>query len=226
MALNPRGIRNHNPGNIERNENVRWQGQSVDQSSDPRFVVFDAPKWGIRAIARVLITYQDHRQARDGSKIDTLRDIISRWAPPNENDTPAYLQHVATLTLLGIDETIDVYDYATMRALVIAIITHENGCQPYDDATIDAGIRLAGIEPPRPSLAKRPDVIATASAGLATVAGTAVEVLQSQLPHAMQTAQAIEPVAPGWGRPLLLLLILGLLTVALIRRIRDERAAP
>ena len=220
----PRGIRNHNPGNIDRHPGVRWQGMAADQSSDKRFVVFQSPKWGIRAIARVLITYQDKRQARDGSKIDTIREIIDRWAPPNENHTTAYAEHVARLTQIGVDEHLDVYDYSTMKALVTAIITHENGQQPYDDATLDAGLKLAGIEPPRKPLRQRPDVIATAGAGLVTAATATVDVLQAQLPQAVQTAQAVAPVAPDWTKPLLLLLVVALLIVALVKRQRDERA--
>jgi hypothetical protein len=145
-----RGIRNHNPGNIDRVTGVTWQGQAEDQSSDSRFVVFTDPRWGIRAIARVLITYQDKRLARDGSKIDTVDEFIDRWAPKHENDTDAYVAHVRQMLGLGQEEfpgEVDVYRYADMRGLLIAIITHENGVQPYDDATIDAGLRLAGIEP-------------------------------------------------------------------------------
>lgn len=225
-AKMPRGISNHNPGNIDRKTGVRWQGQASDQSRDNRFVVFDAPKWGIRAIARVLITYQDARQARDGSRIDTIQDIIDRWAPPNENNTSAYAAHVALLTGIGVQDRLDVYDYRTMRALVASIITHENGCQPYSDATIDAGLKLAGIEPPRKAITKLPDVLATASAGLAAVAGTAVEVIQTQLPQAVQTVQTVQPVAPGWLKPLLLVLIVGLLVVALAKRIHEARSQP
>lgn len=147
MTQPPRGIRNHNPGNIDRHPGVRWQGQADDQSGDPRFVVFKAPEWGVRAIARILITYQDHRQARDGSRIDTIREIIDRWAPPAENDTGAYARHLAALTHIGIDDTIDVYDYATMYRLVEAIITHENGMQPYSHTTLHRGLLLAGIAP-------------------------------------------------------------------------------
>ncbi len=80
----PRGVRNHNPGNIERDARTRWQGQAARQS-DPRFVVFTAPEWGIRAMARVLITYQD----RHGC--NTVAKIINRWAPPGENATSAYV---------------------------------------------------------------------------------------------------------------------------------------
>ncbi len=219
-----RGIRNHNPGNIDRQPKVRWQGMSADQSGDRRFVVFDSPKWGIRAIARVLITYQDAREAADGSKIDTVREIIARWAPPAENDTGAYAEHVAKLIRLGVDEKIDVYDYATMRALVAAIITHENGVQPYDDATLDAGLKLAGIEPPRKPIARRPDVLATAGAGIATLASAGVEAIQTALPQAVQTAQPLAALAPEWVKPLLFGVAVALVIVALWKQAQAHKA--
>lgn len=219
----PRGIRNHNPGNIDRHPGVRWQGMAPDQSKDARFVVFDSPKWGIRAIARVLITYQDQRQARDGSKIDTIQEIIDRWAPPTENRTAAYAQHVATLTGIGVDERLDVYDYATMKALVQAIITHENGQQPYDDATLDAGLKLAGIEPPRKPLTQRPEVLATATAGVITAATAATDALTAYLPHAVQAAQTLEPIAPGWVKPIALTLAALILIVPLAQQIFAHR---
>lgn len=146
-----RGIRNHNPGNIDRQPGVRWQGMAEDQSGDSRFIVFIAPQWGIRALARVLITYMTARKARDGSKIDTIREVIDRWAPPNENNTGAYARHVAELTGIGIDDPIRP-DYSTLRRLVPAIITHENGVQPYSAAQIDDGLALAGLRPGEPEV--------------------------------------------------------------------------
>lgn len=146
-SVPPRGIRNCNPGNIDRKPGVKWLGMMEDQSGDPRFVVFQNASWGIRAIARVLITYQTARMARDGTPIDTIREIIERWAPPVENKTSAYVTHVSKLTGIAPDARIDVSDYDTMRALVIAIITHENGCQPYSDAEIESGLSIANVVP-------------------------------------------------------------------------------
>lgn len=145
----PRGIRNCNPGNIDRKPGVKWQGQMDDQSGDPRFVVFQSASWGIRAIARILLVYQTARLARDGTPIDTIREIIERWAPPVENKTSAYVTHVSKLTGIAPDARIDVSDYDTMRAMVAAIITHENGIQPYSDAEIEAGLFLANVVPGR-----------------------------------------------------------------------------
>lgn len=149
---NPRGIRNFNPGNIRHAKGVRWQGMAVAQD-DKAFVQFTAPRWGIRAIARVLITYQDKRLAADGSRIDTVREIIERWAPPSENNTNAYTASVARALGINPDyEGVDVYDFEVMRTLVLAIIRHENGAGPlpggqwYGEQIITDGLALAGIE--------------------------------------------------------------------------------
>lgn len=148
----PRGIRNFNPGNIRHVAHVRWQGMASDQG-DGEFVQFSGPRWGIRAIARVLITYQDKRQARDGSRIDTVREFIERWAPATENDTQSYTASVSRAIGIHPDQdSVDVYDFDVMRALVLAIIRHENGPGPlpdghwYGDAIIAEGLALAGIE--------------------------------------------------------------------------------
>lgn len=159
-----RGIKNHNPGNIE--AGAPWQGLA-DPSSDGRFCIFKGPTWGIRAIARTLITYQDQHRIR------TVRGIIKRWAPPSENDTRSYAKHVASKVGVEVGERIDVHDYATMRPLVEAIILHENGAQPYAAAQIDKGLLLAGIEPPeKPLSASR-----TIKGGQAASVGVAGSIL-------------------------------------------------
>lgn len=132
----PRGIRNHNPGNIDRTGD-KWQGMAADQSSDKRFVVFVAPHWGIRALAKVLLSYQ----RKHGLK--TIRGIIDRWAPPVENNTDAYVDQVAKACGVEPDDTIDIHNKAVMRELVTSIIKHENGKQPYGAAVIELGLDLA-----------------------------------------------------------------------------------
>ncbi|HFH4186869.1 TPA: structural protein [Pseudomonas aeruginosa] len=140
----PRGIRNFNPGNIRHAKGTRWQGMSANQN-DSAFVQFTGPQWGIRAIARTLITYQDKHALR------TTRQIISRWAPPSENNTESYIRQVAARVGVAPDARIDVYDYRTMRTLVEAIVRHENGPGPlpegswYGEGLINEGLHLAGI---------------------------------------------------------------------------------
>lgn len=133
-----RGIRNHNPGNIERT-GTAWRGMSADQSGDPRFIVFKAPEWGIRAMARILRT-------GIGQGEITVRKIINAWAPPKkngviENDTGAYVAAVAKKLGVSPDATINVN--AALPGLISAIIAHENGFNPYSAETIAEGIRLS-----------------------------------------------------------------------------------
>ena len=219
----PRGIRNHNPGNIERGD--PWQGLAADQSADDRFAVFESPRWGIRAIARVLITYQDRRRARDGSKIDTVREIIERWAPPHENDTSAYARHVRQRLGLGGEEIpgeIDVHDHTVMRPLVEAIILHENGMQPYDDATIDQGLRLAGVEMPQKPLSRSRTLAGQTAAATGTAAVAAQEIGQQATEAAGQISFLVEY---GWVfQALFLMLIIGGIGLTVYARL-DDRAA-
>ena len=132
----PRGIRNHNPGNIDRTTE-RWQGMASDQSRDPRFVVFTDPKWGLRALAKVLLSYQRKHSLR------TPAAIIGRWAPPSENDTGAYARQVAKTLGVGVDDRIDLHQPDTLRRMLPAIVQHENGQQPYPASLIAEAVRLA-----------------------------------------------------------------------------------
>lgn len=130
----PRGIRNNNPGNIRKSA-ADWVGKV--EGSDPDFETFDTPTNGVRALAKVLIAYQDKHACR------TVRQLIDRWAPPNENDTDAYVDAVASAVGVEPDDTIIVDDPHVLTALVIAVIQHENGMQPYSLPTINAGIEAA-----------------------------------------------------------------------------------
>lgn len=126
-----RGIRNNNPGNIDYNPKTNWVGQL---GSDGRFIKFDKPESGIRALYRTLMTY------RNTHKLTTIAGIINRWAPPVENNTTSYVNAVSKAVGKAANAPLDLADYP---ALIKAIIKHENGVQPYPDATIIAGILLA-----------------------------------------------------------------------------------
>ncbi len=116
-----RGLRNRNPGNIRRS-GVRYKGE-VRPSTDPAFKQFGSMALGYRAIFVLVETYR----IRYG--IDTVRGIVSRWAPSSENDTGAYIRTVCRLTGLDADRKIDTRDRATMTALAAAISRVENGTE-------------------------------------------------------------------------------------------------
>ena len=183
----PRGIRNHNPGNLRRTQDP-WQGLAPQQM-DREFFQFASPKWGIRALARTLITYQDR------SGLRTIRGIITRWAPSSENDTGAYVRAMASAIAIGADDPIDVHSNAVLRALVLAIIRHENGQQPYTDAEIDAGLVLAGIEPAQRSLVKSRTVQGGQVAAGATLLGLTAEAVR-QVEPAIPLLQSALQYAP------------------------------
>lgn len=123
----PRGIRNNNPGNIRFNALIKWQGQV---GSDGAFVIFDRPENGIRAMGRILNSY-----AARG--VDTVREVITTWAPPVENNTTSYISAVARACGVGADQV------PNRLLLVKAIIRHENGQQPYSDFQLQTGIAAA-----------------------------------------------------------------------------------
>lgn len=131
-----RGERNNNPGNIRHGSN--WLGLSAEQP-DKSFCTFDDAKYGVRALAKILLVYR-------AKGYDTVREVIDRWAPPIENNTEAYVSAVAAAMKVDPDTIIDVLLYDQMYPLVCAIIKHENGRNIYARNVIDAGLALAGVE--------------------------------------------------------------------------------
>ena len=129
----PRGIRNKNPGNIKLG--TEWDGLASEQS-DPVFCIFDEAVMGIRALMKILLTY------RFTHKRTSVDDIISRWAPPSENDTSAYIDFVCkeinVKPMDKLDKSIEHY-----LPLVKSIIRMENGKQPYDDELLVEGMYRA-----------------------------------------------------------------------------------
>lgn len=129
----PRGIRNNNPGNIRWGSD--WLGLKKDgKLQDPSFCVFNTPVAGIRALAKVLINYKKIYGLK------TVRQIISRYAPPNENQTTAYVQSVAKQLGVLPDVMINIEERGVLTVFIKAIIRMENGIQPYSDETIQKGI--------------------------------------------------------------------------------------
>lgn len=137
----PRGLRNCNPGNIEYGDFTRKMGAS---GSDGRFAIFPGMVTGICALARLLIVYFEKPLA---DPIDTIREIINRWAPSSENDTAAYIAAVCHLCEIGPDDKLNLYDFPTLYWLTVAIGEHENGHDAFthsvSDADLDVGVKLA-----------------------------------------------------------------------------------
>jgi len=130
----PRGIRNNNPGNIERSNN-NWVGK-IYNADDPRFEVFDTAENGIRALAKLLIVY-------DKKGFDSVRKIVTKYAPASENNTQSYIKSVSDYIGLEPDDEIDISDDQSLLLLIQAIILHENGILPYGESIIFNAIQRA-----------------------------------------------------------------------------------
>lgn len=137
MTIVPRGIRNNNPGNI-RSSSVKWASQIGDDELG--FCIFKSPVYGIRAIAKLLKRYEV------SYGLHTVSKMISRWAPATENETEAYIKHVAEIVGVDKDARISVIGFDNediLKGLIEGIIKHENGQQPYTNDIIEMGIKLA-----------------------------------------------------------------------------------
>ena len=115
----PRGLRMNNPGNI-RISATKWNGEVIP-SADKSFKQFESMPYGYRAMLKLIRNY------RILYELDTIRKIISRLAPPNENNTDAYVNFVSKYTGYQPDTVINVYKREQMVIIAAAITLQENG---------------------------------------------------------------------------------------------------
>lgn len=135
-----RGLRNNNPLNIRRTNTI-WQGMKTEVK-DKSFVEFKTLPYGYRAAWKTLDTY--YKIFERECKPYTVRNIIARWAPHNENDTENYVRIVSRLSGLGGNEHVPRpqrdcnYDELEKTVRMIAAMTCvENGID-YKDVDMDA----------------------------------------------------------------------------------------
>jgi hypothetical protein len=142
IANLPRGVRNNNPGNIEYDPRVRWDGlvgiEPVPlDGSRQRFARFATPEHGIRAIVKILSSYR-----RRG--LDTVPKIVETWAPACDNnpvsqyvDDVDAIAHVRNDTVLPLE-----LPAALVAALVRAIIKFECAGFEYPDDVLASGVAM------------------------------------------------------------------------------------
>ena len=140
-----RGQRNNNPLNIRRSQD-RWVGARMMQT-DKAFVQFETLAYGYRAAWKVMESYWKY--FHDLPKAFNVRNIISRWAPPTENDTEAYIKNVLNMSGIGGKEKLlppsNVLSYGRLSRMVSAMTCIECGI-PYREVDTEAvaqGYKLA-----------------------------------------------------------------------------------
>lgn len=136
--MTTRGIRNNNPGNLRKSKD-QWLGMSKEQN-DPSFITFDSMEYGCRALFKTLRTYVEQRG------LNTVSEIIRRYAPSNENNTEAYINSVCQDIFAEPDEALNFQAEPELyMELAKAIARHENGkdANLISDADWEKGFDLA-----------------------------------------------------------------------------------
>jgi len=112
------GLRQNNPGNLRPDPAHPWLGE-IPSPND--YCCFNTPENGLRAMGKNILT------AVYKHGCNTITRLITRWAPPNENDTVAYIKAVAGDVGVDADAPLDVTNGSVMSSLLMAITRHENG---------------------------------------------------------------------------------------------------
>jgi hypothetical protein len=103
----PLGIRNNNPGNLRPGGN---------------FAQYPDMQTGMAALDKELQSY-----GKQG--VNTISDVISKWAPPNENDTAGYIKDVSQRLGVAPTQRVDLSNPLVRQSISTAIALHENGPQ-------------------------------------------------------------------------------------------------
>lgn len=114
----PRGLRNNNPLNIRKNSDV-FQGEVISVR-DKSFKQFRTMAYGYRAGFKILSNYYWIY------RLTTIRKMIERWAPENENNTSAYVSLVSSYAGIGPDDLLS-FDREQMIRIVAGMSRVENG---------------------------------------------------------------------------------------------------
>lgn len=172
----PMGVRNNNPLNIR--AGIPWEGLAYEANG---FAVFQSPVFGFRAAFRSYITKYDRG-------LNTVRKLITEWAPPSENDTAAYIKTVCDRTGYGPDDVIALKTWDVAKNVCYAQTIVENGgFAPFTmDQMAEGAFRAGVVDAPAPFTHKVTTTIAAAGAGVAAASGGTASVIQQVGPSLPQ----------------------------------------
>lgn len=118
-----------NPLNLRYSAKNQWLGQVGELKG---FCVFQNEAYGFRAAFKNVCTY-----LRQGH--DTIEKIVSRWAPPCENNTEQYINFVADDVMIDRDRTLhmqSIHGYWEIIMILRAMAKVECG-KWYDEQQIN-----------------------------------------------------------------------------------------
>lgn len=133
----PRGIRNNNPLNIRKG--CSWKGET-QVSGDAAFETYVSMQYGIRA---AFVLFRNYISGWNGKAkpLNTIRKIVTRWAPPSENATARYINVVSKRTGILPDEPLKFRDRRKMIDIARAMAWVECG-QEIDTSIFESAYDL------------------------------------------------------------------------------------
>lgn len=126
----PRGIRNNNPGNLRKTPQL-WDGEI--KGPDTAFKTFKTAIDGLKGLKRSILIKFARGQ-------NTIRSIITSYAPSSENDTVAYIKFISLHTNSGINDSLNLNNKTALKSFMRAIVLYENGQDPYTNLQYDMAI--------------------------------------------------------------------------------------
>jgi len=118
------GQKNNNPLNIRPSAD-KWLGETrTSNGLTGKFVQFKSIEYGYRAAIKLLWTYWDKHDCK------TIRQIVTRWAPPTENKTEAYIAAVCFDTGILANTLLDFTKRDDYDKLLSAMSFHETNMRP------------------------------------------------------------------------------------------------
>ncbi|EEH5713217.1 hypothetical protein GJL55_19395 [Salmonella enterica] len=169
--------------------NLRYAaGYETASTRSGKFAVFPSLDEGVLAAAKQLQIY--------GTKgINNIHDIISKWAPSNENNTKAYIGHVVNSTGRSEFEKLNLNDTRTLAKLITAMSVKEGAGSRLSEGKVIQIINNAGGHF-QESQKKSLQYINPSD----SVRGQYLAQYGSELPGTSTSNPAVQPVQQGSGK--------------------------
>ncbi|EBV3278584.1 hypothetical protein DOH34_15280 [Salmonella enterica subsp. enterica serovar Wangata] len=169
--------------------NLRYAaGYETANTRSGKFAVFPSLDEGVLAAAKQLQIY--------GTKgINNIHDIISKWAPSNENNTKAYIGHVVNATGRSEFEKLNLNDTRTLAKLITAMSVKEGAGSRLSEEKVIQIINNAGGHFQESQKKSLQDINPSDS-----VRGQYLAQYGSELPGTSTSNPVVQPVQQGSGK--------------------------
>lgn len=169
--------------------NLRYAaGYETANTRSGKFAVFPSLDEGVLAAAKQLQIY--------GTKgINNIHDIISKWAPSNENNTKAYIGHVVNATGRSEFEKLNLNDTRTLAKLITAMSVKEGAGSRLSEGKVIQIINNAGGHFQESQKKSLQDINPSDS-----VRGQYLAQYGSELPGTSTNNPVVQPVQQGSGK--------------------------